>query len=70
MMNRNMLLVNWLILVVVMYALHIIFPNIQLRRLIVVTRNGIPIRKHSSAIARFTMYMFVTVCIFENRNTT
>lgn len=33
-------------------------------------RNGIPIRKHSSAIARFTIYILVTVCIFENRNTT
>jgi hypothetical protein len=60
MMRRNMEDVIWLILVVVKYILHMIFPNGQYSRTVVTIKNGIPTRKHSSAMARLTMYKFVT----------
>ena len=62
---RKIELVNWLIDVVVMYTLHMTLPKIQFSLAIVAIKNGMPTRKHSSAMARFKMYMFVTVCILE-----
>jgi len=56
--------VNCVMDVLTMYALHIVLPKFHCPSDIVATRNGIPIRKHSSAIAKFNRYMFVTVFIF------
>lgn len=69
-MNRNIDDVNCVIDVLTKYALHIAPPNTQWPMFMVAMRNGIPIRKHSSAMAKFKIYMFVTVCMFEKRNTT
>lgn len=68
--NRNIDDVNCVIDVLTKYALHMAPPNAQCPIFMVAIRNGIPIKKHSSAIARFNIYIFVVVCIFENRNTT
>jgi hypothetical protein len=53
-----------------MYNLHKNDPNIHSLRYMVVNRNGMPMRNDSSAIARFNIYLFVTVCILENLSTT
>ena len=52
--------VTWFTPVVVKYILHINCPNGQYSTAVVVIRKGSPTRKHSSAIARLTMYRFVT----------
>lgn len=70
MINRKIDDVNCVIDVETMYALHIVLPKVHSPKCIVVIRNGMPIRKHWSAIAKFKMYIFVTVCILLKRNTT
>ena len=57
---RKRELVIWLIEVVVKYILHIVVPNDHSLMNMVTMRKGIPTRKHSSAIARCRMYVFVT----------
>lgn len=70
MINRNIDDVNCVIDVETIYALHIPLPNVHSPEYMVIIKNGMPMRKHSSAIAKFKMYILVTVCILEKRNTT
>lgn len=56
-MNKKIDDVNCVIDVDTMYSLHIAVPNFHSFRCIVVIKNGMPIKKHSSAIAKFKMYL-------------
>lgn len=47
-----------------------VLPNTQCPICMVASKNGMPMRKHSSAMAKFKIYIFVTVCMFEKRSTT
>lgn len=70
MINKNMDDVNWVIDVLTIYALHMPLPNVHSPEYMVIIKNGIPMRKHSSAMAKFRIYILVTVCILEKRSTT
>ena len=63
---RKRELVIWLMEVVVKYILHMVMPKGHSLNVMVAIRKGIPTRKHSSATARWRMYVLVTVCILEN----
>ena len=67
---KNKELVIWFTEVVAKYILHMADPKGHFLNAVVVIRNGIPSKKNSSANARLRIYVLVTVCIFENLNTT